>query len=326
MITSDPKNRCTLTTALLLTAVLSTLSQVAQADVSAWVELRSADGHLEIDSKIAGIPGYSILDTGAQVNGINSSFLTANNLSFGKDAAMRISGLYGTEKRPTYASIPVEIMGANIDFKQLVDLDFGPSELQLLLGETFLEQYIFQLDYPKERLRFMTRDSVNLQASKNVQTRLDHNSGYPVVKVRMGGTVAAGKKQGKQTFKEVWLLLDTGYTGGVLLERSIAARAGWLNGRQTKTRGGSGVTSSGELEQFNIDSLEIAGYELGNPLLEVPLKNQKIELFKKEKTTGSHLRRGKRVWNGILGNDVLKHFVMTIDYRSGNVHLESGGE
>jgi len=37
------------------------LPGIANAEVSEWIELRSANGHLQLDTKVAGIPGYSIL-------------------------------------------------------------------------------------------------------------------------------------------------------------------------------------------------------------------------------------------------------------------------
>lgn len=313
-------------TVILLATIGLALPGIANAVVSEWIELRSANGHLEIDTKVAGIAGYSILDTGSNMNAINEEFLKTNNLKFGTVGSLKMTGVYGTEERPMYKAIPVEIMGANINFTKLVSLDMGSDNFQLLLGESFLELYVFQFDYPNNRMRFMTRDSVNLKKSKNLKARRDRKTGLPIVKVDVSGTVAAGQKKGKQTSKELWLMLDTGYTGGALIKRSTASGASWLAGRKTKVRNGRGINRSGQLESFNLDSLEIAGFKLENPMLEVPLDNQEIELFKKEKSTGSNLKRSRNKWSGILGHDVLKHFVVTIDYKTAEINLQPGGQ
>tara|TARA_E500000331_G_scaffold191527_1_gene184246 strand:- start:126 stop:290 length:165 start_codon:yes stop_codon:yes gene_type:complete len=46
--------------------------------------------------------------------------------------------------------------------------------------------------------------------------------------------------------------------------------------------------------------------------------------FRREKRTGSNLSRTRGKAKGLLGHDVLKHFILTIDYCIGKIHLQSG--
>ena len=57
---------------------------------------------------------------------------------------------------------------AEIDFNDLVEINVGPPDIQLILGGTFLRQFIFQFDYPRQRMRAITRDSLDLKEYRNV--------------------------------------------------------------------------------------------------------------------------------------------------------------
>ncbi|MEC8059772.1 MAG: aspartyl protease family protein, partial [Pseudomonadota bacterium] len=121
-----------------------------------------------------------------------------------------------------------------------------------------------------------------------------------------------------------WLMVDTGATGSTLLDRGIATKRGWLNKFPNEVVLGRGVISVGQLERFRLPSLKIGDFEIADTLVSVPAAGQKLELFRKETRTGSNLKRIRSKSKGILGYDVLKHFVVTIDYRIGKVHLAPG--
>jgi len=84
-----------------------------------------------------------------------------------------------------------------------------------------------------------------------------------------------------------------------------------------------GAIKAGETERFNLPTFEIGGFELTNVIVSVPPDGKKFELFQRDTKTGSRLRQKRRKSQGILGYDVLKHFVVTIDYKGGHVHLEA---
>jgi hypothetical protein len=119
--------------------------------------------------------------------------------------------------------------------------------------------------------------------------------------------------------KELWLLVDTGASGPVVVGRAIAERAGWL----AAYRKGGAVESydvfgkRAQLELLVLPSLRLGPFELGDVPVAVPVEGERLLTGREEwgrVTTGTHVTRGARA-NGRLGYDVLRHFVVTIDLK-----------
>lgn len=292
--------------------LLGVLCESALPQVTPWVDITLRNGHLFVDSEIAGIPGYSLVDTGAEINGINERFINANSLSFRKGDEIKILGAFGASYRDTYREIPVQIFGTVLDFTNLTDLDLGSPDLQLILGAGFLKLLVFQIDYPNERMRAMSREGIDLKKLRNVDSKKELYGSSPIVKVRLNDE------------KDVWLMMDTGNSGGVLLDRKIAKKQGWLKRFASETGESQGVVTTGRMERFNLESLEIGGFKIENPIVSVPADGEEFEYFRQDNMMGTKLKTRQRKAQGILGYDVLKHFILTIDYRKGYIHMEPG--
>lgn len=293
-------------TAIVVMAPAVTVS----AAVTEWVDMKIENGLITVATKISGIGGNAMFDTGAQINGINSRFLKANELEFSQGPKMGIVGVFGTEQRKTYTKVPVDIFGTTIDLKGLVDLNVGPPDRQLLIGAGFFENFVVQIDYPNQRMRLITRDSIDLKRLKNVESKRDPDGGgSPLVKVRLNDQ------------RDVWLIMDTGSNGGVLIDRPVAKKFKWLEQYPVTSGISWGATAGGQMDRFVLPKLTFGGFEIGNPTVSVPAAGQDMELFKKEGNTGSRIRKGRGRYQGLLGFDVLKHFVVTIDYKRGHVHV-----
>ncbi len=193
------------------------LSHLAAAEVTEWVDIEVNDGQLLVDTEIAGVSGHALLDTGAEINAINRLFLDAENLTFPKGRKVQIAGVNKTSYRNSYPSVPVKIFGTELDFNDLVEIDLGSPDTQLIIGAGFLKLFIFQFDYPNQRMRMITRDSLDLRKLSNVTSRKDRSGTSPIVKVRLNDE------------KDIWLMMDTGFNGGILVERSLAKKHGWLD-------------------------------------------------------------------------------------------------
>jgi len=294
----------------LLTCYL-VVAQSATAGVTQWVDIDVINGQLLVETEIAGIPGHALIDTGSNLNGINSRFLAATGLSFPKGKKVKISGAFGTSYRNSYREVPVKIFGTEVNFVDLVELNLRSPETQLTLGAGFLHLFIFQFDYPNRRMRAITRDSLDLKKLKNVESKGNPRGGSPIVKVRLNDEI------------DVWLIMDTGSSGGILVDRSLAEKQKWLDRYSTIEGFSVGVNSSGRMQRFNLPSMTFGGFEIENPIVSVPVEGETIALFEKETFAGSRLQRPRKA-QGLLGYDVLKHFVVTVDYRGGHVHLEPG--
>lgn len=301
--------------AAILAACFALLSIVpgrpAFAAASAWIDIEIDDGLIFLDAEVQGISGRAFIDTGANINAVNESFIDANELSFKEGRDRQISGVFGTENRTSYLTVPVSLFGADIDFKNLTELSLGSPDVNLLLGAPFLELFVFQFDYPNQRMRIITRDSVDLKKQRNLESRRDPDSGRLMVKVRLNDE------------DDAWLLMDTGNSGGVLIDRSIARKNKWLERYPRAQSVSVGVNSSGQIERFNLESMKFGPFELANPIVSVPGEGEKLEMFQAQRRQFSRIRSKRKV-EGILGFDVLQHFILTVDYKGGHMHVAAG--
>lgn len=304
-----PHRWCTLVACLQLFIINSV--QPAHAGATEWMDLRVVDGYLVIDTEVAGIAGRSIVDTGAQITAINGKFLESEGLSFKTGRKVTIEGVFSKGDRNTYRKVPTTIFGAPVTFSRLVDLDLGPPDMQLLLGADFLDNYIFQFDYTNERLRLITRDGVDLKALKNVDTKKDRDSGSLLVRVKLEEDANA------------WLMMDTGANGGILIDRTLARRLDWIETYASEDGMASGAISSSKLESFRVPSIQVGPFGIENVLVSIPARGESPEYFEKVTPTGTRMAR-RNASDGLLGYDILKHFVVTIDYGRGYVHFYPG--
>ena len=294
-----------------LSLLLVICTQPVRAGVTEWMDIRVVDGNLMVETEVAGIPGQSIIDTGATITAINAGFLESNDLSFKKGRRITVTGVFGESKRSTYREVPGAIFGGPVTFLNVVDLELGEPDIQLLLGANFFASYVFQFDYTNERMRLITRDSVDLKAIKNVDAKRDRSNGSVVVKV------------GLNESGDAWMLMDTGLTGGILVERSFANRQDWIGTFPSVDGTATGVISSGQMEYFRLPSIDVGPFKIENVLVSVPAEGETLKIFETITPTGSRLER-RNASEGILGYDVLKHFVVTIDYDRGYVHFYPG--
>ena len=289
----------------LLISLLGFGGGFAQAAVTPWVDFDIVNGLVVIPTEIQGIKGHSVIDTGAQFTGIAEHFVKEHNLDFPRLKPMKVMGVNGTDLRKTYRDVPVTLMGAELTFKQVIDLDLGPRP-QLLIGGDFLRTLYFQFDYPNKRLRAISREAFDLKKVSNVQSKLDPVSRQPMAKVRLNDEYDA------------WFVIDTGNTTGVLMKRRAAKKRKWLekfSAEQTTVRG---ITATAGAETFRMPLIAIGPYNVRNARVIVPLEGVRLDMFKRSWTDSGRLQKTQ----GLLGYDVLKNFLVTFDYRSGAIFVE----
>ncbi|MBE7215477.1 aspartyl protease family protein [Shewanella benthica] len=299
---------CLLKQACLLVgaAFIGLYSSVSLA-VTEWVDFELVNGHITLPVTIEGHEGRAIIDTGAQVNSINQSFINRYELELDKADKIIVRGVYGEEKRQRYSNVQVNLLGADIEMDKLASLRLGHYENALLLGGGFLGNFIFQFDYPNSRMRLFMRDEVDLGKLENIKMQIDKASRQPIVKVKLNNE------------KETWLIMDTGNSGGIFLKRSTAESQGWLEEFELDKALTSGVLGSGYVDVFTMPEMQFGPFVLENVKMSVPEEGQKTNIASNSR--GSMTRfKGKNI-KGLLGYDVLKHFVITIDYKAGHMHV-----
>lgn len=289
-------------------ALLCFLCFHSVAGVTEWADFEIDNGHIVLESEIVGIPGSAILDSGASINGINKIFMLKHDLEFASGQKINLQGVHGKERVNYVNDVEVSMFGTDVELDQLVPMRLGKPEKQLLLGKPFLNNFIVQLDYPNQKLRFVTRDGIDLSSHQNVDVEIDAGSGLPIIRANLNNE------------ESCWLLLDTGNAGGIYLKRSIAERNKWLNKYGTTEGYVGGAIDAKVIESFNIPMMQLGPYELEAIKVMVPESDTGLKLPKRYQQTGTRLNRSKNI-DGILGYDILQHFVVTIDVKHGRAHF-----
>jgi len=160
-------------------------------------------------------------------------------------------------------------------------------------------------------MRLITRDTVDLKAIKNVEAKKNRYGRSLLVRVNLDDDTKA------------WLLMDTGSTGGILIERDLARRLDWIDTYPSEDGVSSGVISSGAMEYFKVPSIQVGPFEIENVLVSIPADGESPKFFETITPTGTKMAR-RNTSDGILGYDILQHFVVTIDYDRSHVHFYPG--
>lgn len=295
-----------LSMSLIMSFVAAIVSAPVQAQATSWIPFEQSNGHIRIKVKLAGIETYAIIDSGSQANAVNISFLEHHQLSYKNHEWVRIRGVNGIDERPIYKDIPADILGLEMDM-ELVGLQLGGPEVGLLLGAPVLNQFIFQFDYPNSQMRFAMPGTFDLAEIGNIEMRSQQGSGQPLVKVNLNGET------------DRWLVLDTGNSGGIYMPRNIADSLDWLEKYPVAAGTSRGVNKQVGVDMLRIPTLGFGPFTLENVAVTVPEDGVGFDFASRYQSVNSRIR-GVQV-SGILGYDVMKHFVLTIDYKNGRGHI-----
>ncbi len=278
----------------------------ARAAVTDWTDFKLDSGHISFSGKVMDEDVEIIIDSGAGINGISLSLVMNLEDRLHHSEQATIQGVFGTERKNVYNQVPVELFGVETRIDRLAE--FRSFNDLIILGLGFFDQFIVQLDYPNRRMRLIGRDSIDLAEFDNVPIDRQRDSGLPVVRVTLPGDIDA------------WLTFDTGNSGGIIMDRAMALENGWLD-EPGEAGVSMGVNRTATTEQFSLTTLKIGPYELENVRASVPGEGQNLRISDGVASGGIRgARRGRRS-EGILGYDVLQHFVVTIDFRNNLLHL-----
>jgi len=275
-----------------------------------WIPFKFHNNHITIDVEINGQKVRATLDSGANINMINRKFVEEHGNNFRKTDKIRIKGVNGSTYVQLYNNIPVKMFGGEFDLDRVGEGEFGDSAL--LLSSEFFSNVIVQFDFPNSRLQLFPKNAIDMDKYENVPMKRSRGSSLPAVKVKING-------------EKVWLTFDTGNSGAIYLKRSLAIDEGWLTDKtkvkQTMTQG---ISRIAKVDQFTIESLKIGPYELDNVPIQVPAEGENTNVGESDRETAtgnnSRISRGIKP-KGIIGFDVFKHFIVTVDLDDYQLHI-----
>jgi len=256
--------------------------------------------HIYLPARIAGRDGdlYFLLDSGASMTVIDSAVAAGMGLPFGgtipgagaggmADFHMtRVPGLIigGIElSEQTAITFPI----ANI-LREIGNIEVGG-----VLGYDFLSRFVTRIDFERSTITFAEPDSFAPRGGERiVDAPLVHNI----------FTLPASLDTTKAVF-----YLDTGANSSIL-HAGFAERTGIAGGRRTIPMGirGAGGDETASLCRF--DSLGIGGFSIARPVFAIARSMKGIGVLANV--------------DGIVGNDILERFAVTLDYGRQRVLLE----
>ena len=277
----------------------------AFAGVSAWIPFDSDGGHISIPVVLNGEETRAILDSGAAGNAISERFLAGNDGGFSYGKQIIVEGVHGTRKVRFVNGVDINMFDTSLQIDKLIPVRIHSADL--IIGLPFFEHFILQIDYPAQRLRIISADTIDLKEFANVKMKRSGHS-HPMVKVELNNEYNA------------WLTLDTGNNTGIFMPRNAALRYGWLDRYGTAQSLVAGVTKVSANDTFNLPTMNIGPFTLENVIVMVPAEGNKTMVGRESLVpTGTRIR--KATSDGILGYDVLKHFIVTIDFNRSLLHM-----
>ena len=284
-----------------------TASAVARAGVTPWVDLEVRDGHVLFAVEVAGHEGRAIFDTGAQDNTVSTELVERAGLKL-NGKRFEIVGVVSSDERVgSVGTLPVKLFG--IDFK-LRNVPALPLHHELIIGAGFLKAGVLQLDYPNRRMRLITPDSVDLSKAANVPLRLQEGTNLPAIQVTIDGS-------------QRWMMLDTGNAGPILMRRMVASQAGWIERFKRAESAIVDVNAAvSAMDMLVLPSVRIGPFELEDVPVQIPAPGEEIRITGASNSQGreTRVRQGVRI-SGIVGYEVLRHFVVTLDYDRQLLHI-----
>jgi outer membrane lipoprotein-sorting protein len=275
----------------------------AKGESAENIPFQFIEHHLFIPVTIQGKESLWCIDSGASMSVIDSDY--ALELGLTPKGEMKGRGA-GTTVKISFVTIPAyNIPGIRFDQQKIAAINisglfrkhFG-MEVAGLLGYDFLSRFVTRIDYANERLSFYAPDRF---------TYTDQGQGK-IVEAPLKGNLFAVPMAVDGKYSGRWAL-DLG-AGGTSFHYPAAEKYGFLNLKGIEQMGeGAGGEFKTRTVQFQ--SLEFAGFSLPKPLFDFPLEKG-VGAFASQEILGN------------IGNALLRHFVLYLDYQNQRVIVEKG--
>ena len=264
----------------------------------AMVPFTTYDGHIYLPVRLQGCDEefMFMVDSGASMTVVDSTL--AARMGFPLGERIMGAGAGGTAdfymtRIGGFSIEGVSFTGQTVIAYPIMDLlgRFVDIDVSGILGFDFLSRFVSRIDYEKSILTLFEPDSASGTAA--LDAPLIHNvfSLECMVDGLYGGT----------------FLIDTG-AGNSLLQKGFAEKHGLFDDRRKVEISimGAGGDEIAYLTRF--DSFEIGDFTIEDPIFALSTADRGIGAF-----TGI---------SGIIGNDILQRFTVTLDYRRQRIGLE----
>jgi hypothetical protein len=240
------------------------------------------------------------LDTGASMTVIDSAF--ARSLGLELEGNIEGAGA-GKAVNAQFTELPpYSLEGIRFDSQRAASINiaklFHKIDLDVygILGYDFLSRFVVKVDYAKELISFYDPDKFEYQGSG------------VVLEAPLDGNIVTAPMTVDDQYSGQWRL-DLG-AGSINFHYPFAAENGFLD-RSGVEQIGMGAGGESKEKAVRFESIEFAGYKIDRPLIDIPA-GKGVGAFASEEYVGN------------IGNDLLQHFVIYIDYKNQKLIVEKG--
>lgn len=292
-----------LLTALLLVASPAASREADREDGQGWMHFKESNGHIMFDVKVNGQTAKAVFDTGADASIISEELARRAEINLNRGDTIRVTGIHDQRSIPTSRGFTLEMAGQEVELNR-VPVAPAPG-FDVIFGRPMAEGAVVQIDYPNQRIRFINRGAVEFEGNVDMKTT---RRGAPMVRSRI-------------LDDDIWMLLDTGNAGPTILKRKTVRHRDL---EQFEVRGmtdaSSGAVTTGDQHVLQIPGFKLGPYEFDSLLASYNAESN--DGFDGEKSRyGSRLKTDRLPYDGILGYEVMKNFMVTMNLEDGQIQI-----
>jgi len=273
-------------------------------DERGWITFDNARGWIEFTVLVNDVPARAMLDSGADGNAVSSQLVERAGIDLNLADEVRVQGIYGQEIVPTTREFELRFGHATVPIRGATVLPMPSPDL--ILGVGLFQASVVQIDYPNRRIRFLNRDVVRFEGNVQVRTERDRS---PQVAAELDGN-------------KVWMLLDTGKAGATLFKHRLLQRLDLdrhvVDGPDVR---GFGAVSTGRKRLLQLPRFKLGPFTFETLLASYIEEGGKRGFEGRRAGYGSRIRRDNSPYDGILGSEALKNFMITMDIQNRKVHF-----
>lgn len=281
----------------------ATPTAFAQQAEEAWLPFAPGQNRPAFEVTVNGQPTLALIDSGISANALSETLAAQAGIKASR-RSLRLRDINRGRDVPMSESFRLGLSheGPEIEVDEAVMMPTG-SDIGLVFGRPLLNLFIVQIDYPNRRLRLLPRGTADFEGNLKIR-RGRHNQ--PMAETRLDGD-------------KVWMNFDTSNPGYCEMNTAAVEKKGWASHQvDADTTGEFTIRPDQRALEFN--KLEVGPYTI-NKLIASWVPEGEVAAEIARQNYGARRSVEKTGGDGILGYDVLRNFVVTINMAEDEVHL-----
>ena len=278
---------------------------------TSWQSFKLVNGQIHVPVTVNDVDGFAVIDTGATTTGISNRLIEQHSEKYTFSKSVTISGVMGKRKVRPVHNINISTLNKSIIYRRILPIPTHGKEKHnviALIGMDFLSHFVVSIDYPNSRIKLSQRSSFVFDKPSNVKVFQRKHFAMVDIELILENNIP------------LKMLLDTGNNGGALVRRSTLENKNLLRGREFTLKKRAGIYRKVELESYIFNHVVLGPHKINNVVLQTVQKGQKSNYDRSY--SHSKLKYRKDGVQGIIGYEILKDFVLTIDTKRKYLRLD----